>query len=145
MSRCYLRTNILDTRLETITSWEHSKLAMDCYNMLEYEMHPVRDDLLWSCDSFVPTLSALIPQIPFAFQKGEDPQGKHSANRLIQMWCVNICERWSSIGPTPPRQKRRAADLAALTGNWNESRPRNSAAVCSWKKLDKPICAIFFF
>lgn len=42
--------------------------------MLKYETHPVRDDLLCCCDSFVPVLRGLIPQVPLCFKKGEEPQ-----------------------------------------------------------------------
>lgn len=37
--------------------------------MLGYETYPVRDDLLSRCDSFVPSLSALIPQVPSCFKR----------------------------------------------------------------------------
>lgn len=113
----------LYTRLETITSWEPIVTGIELlWHAQVWNVSSERWFIVvpWFIRS---TTERSNSPGPFIFQKGWGSSSKHTAKSLIQMWYVNICKRWSSIGPMLLRQKRReSSDLAVMTGNWNESR-----------------------
>lgn len=120
ISRCCLRTRTstlmngilgytsLYTRLETITSWEPIVTGIELlWHAQVWNASSERWFIVvpWFIRS---TTERSNSPGPFIFQKGWGSSSKHTAKSLIQMWYVNICKSWSSIGPMLLRQKRRA-------------------------------------